>query len=131
MYRRGTVFLRNSLDTGVADIEYYFGIPGDQPFVGDFDTDGIDELGLYRQSDGLSYLKMEHRTGIADTVFPFAIPGDYPIAGDWDSDGMASVGVFRAAEHKFLLRNQHGAGPPADEFWMGRSTWLPVTGSTR
>jgi len=76
-------------------------------------------------------LKLEHRTGIADTGFPFAIPGDYPIAGDWDSDGVANVGVFRPAEHKFLLRNQHCAGPPADEFWMGRSTWLPVTASAR
>ena len=131
VYRRGAVFLRNSLDTGAADIEYYFGLPGDQPFVGDFDADGIDEIGLYRQSDGLSYLKMEHRTGIADTGFPFAVPGDYPIAGDWDGDGVANVGAFRPAEHKFLLRNQHGAGTPADEFWMGRSTWLPVTASTR
>ena len=46
--------LRNTLDTAVADLGYFFGAPGDVPFVGDFDGDGIDEVGLYRPSSGLT-----------------------------------------------------------------------------
>jgi hypothetical protein len=32
--------------------QFYFGNPGDLPFAGDWDCDGVDTPGLYRQSDG-------------------------------------------------------------------------------
>ncbi|MDH3731379.1 MAG: hypothetical protein OES13_09715, partial [Acidimicrobiia bacterium] len=31
---------------------FYYGNPGDVPFVGDWDCDGVDTPGLYRQADG-------------------------------------------------------------------------------
>src|SRR5690606_36093981 len=36
---------------------FYFGNPGDIAFSGDWDCDGTDTLGLYRQSDGYVYLR--------------------------------------------------------------------------
>ncbi|MCJ7781057.1 MAG: hypothetical protein MUQ27_09540, partial [Acidimicrobiia bacterium] len=35
---------------------FYFGNPGDYPMMGDWNCDGIDTPGLYRQSDGYVYL---------------------------------------------------------------------------
>ena len=40
--------------------------PGDVPFMGDWDCDGIDTPGLYRQSDGFVYLRNTNSQGVAD-----------------------------------------------------------------
>ena len=67
---------------------FYYGDPGDVPFVGDWDCDGIDTPGLYRQSDGFVYLRNSNTQGIADIRFFFGNPGDIPMAGDFDNDGL-------------------------------------------
>ena len=33
-----------------------YGVPGDEPFMGDWDCDGVNTPGLYRRSDGFAYL---------------------------------------------------------------------------
>ncbi|MGH8872427.1 MAG: hypothetical protein ACRDWS_10670, partial [Acidimicrobiia bacterium] len=38
-------------ENGVVN-SFFYGNPGDVPFVGDWNCDGIDTPGLYRQSDG-------------------------------------------------------------------------------
>jgi hypothetical protein len=37
---------------GAAQISFLFGNPGDKPVAGDWDGDGIDEVGLHRESTG-------------------------------------------------------------------------------
>jgi hypothetical protein len=44
-------------EDGVEATWFYYGNPGDSPFMGDWDCDGIDTPGLYRQSDGYAYLR--------------------------------------------------------------------------
>ena len=66
---------------------FYYGNPGDVPFLGDWDGDGIETPGLYRQSDGYVYLRNTNTQGIADIKFFFGNPGDVPLAGDFDGDG--------------------------------------------
>ena len=56
--------------------------PGEQPFVGDVDGDGIDEPALHRESTGLVYFRNTHTTGkIADRSFIFGDPGDVVVFG--------------------------------------------------
>src|SRR3990170_4317252 len=50
----GQWHLRNG--SGVV-ASFYFGNPGDYPIVGDWDCDGDDTPGIYRQSDGYVYLR--------------------------------------------------------------------------
>ncbi len=88
---------------------YYFGVPGDLPFVGDWNCDGIDTPGLYRQSDGYVYLRESNSQGIADIKFFFGIPGDMPVAGDFDGDGCDSVSIYRPSEGKFYIINRLGS----------------------
>ena len=52
--------LRNT--AGVVS-EFFYGDPGDYPFVGDWDCDGEDTPGLYRQSDGFAYLRNSQYAG--------------------------------------------------------------------
>ncbi len=78
----GITYMRNSNTGGVADISMIYGVAGDQSFAGDWDGDGIDSIGIYR--NGVFYLKNSNIQGVADLVFALGNPGDEPIAGDWD-----------------------------------------------
>lgn len=96
----GQVFIANHLGDegaglGRAEVMYYFGNPGDTPFAGDFDGDGIDTVGLHRVSTGFVYFRNSHTQGIADFSFFYGNPGDRIVAGDWSGTGVDTVGIFR------------------------------------
>jgi hypothetical protein len=95
---------------GAAEYSFIFGNPGDKPFVGDFDNNGIDTIGLHRESTGLVYFRNSNSTGIADNQFIYGDPGDKIVAGDWDGNGSDSIGVYRPANGIFYVRNSNSQG---------------------
>jgi hypothetical protein len=112
---------------------FYYGVPGDYGFMGDWDCDGIDTPGLYRQSDGYVYLRNSNTQGVADISFFFGNPGDVPLAGDFDGDGCDTVSIYRPSEARFYIINSLGSadtglgaaeysylfGNPGDKPFMG------------
>jgi glucose/arabinose dehydrogenase len=110
-----------------------YGNPGDVAFSGDWDCDGVDTPGLYRQSDGFAYLRNSNTTGIADVTFLFGNPGDVPLAGDFDGDGCDTLSIYRPAEARFYVINElgsAGAGLGAADFSFeyGNPGDVPVMG---
>jgi len=101
-----------SADGGLGDADYsfLFGNLGDKPFIGDFNGDGIDTIGLHRESTGLVYFRNSNTTGIADFQFIFGNPGDKLTAGDWDGDGDDTVAVYRPSNGMFYIRNSNTQG---------------------
>ena len=95
---------------GAADYSYGFGNPGDRPFTGDFDGDGIDTVGLYRQSTGFVYFRDSLSTGVADLSFFYGDPGDHIIAGDWDGDGDDTVAVYRPSNDRLYVNLDNSNG---------------------
>jgi hypothetical protein len=100
---------RQQVAAGSTSTEFYFGDPGDVPFSGDWDCDGDETPGLYRQSDGFVYLRNSNTQGIADIRFFFGNPGDLPISGDFNGDGCATVSIYRPSEQRFYVINTLGA----------------------
>ena len=49
---QGIWYLRNSVG---AVTSFFYGNPSDIPFMGDWDCDGVDTPGLFRQSDAFAY----------------------------------------------------------------------------
>ena len=84
------------------------------PIAGDWDGDGIDTPGIYRNVNGvMTFFLINNNTGgFADVSFGFGQPGDLPIAGDWDGNGTVTCGVYRPGNQTFLLRNANAAGSP-------------------
>ena len=130
-------YIINALGTnggglGPADYYFDFGNPGDQPFSGDFDADGFDEVGLHRASTGLVYFEDElipnAGGGQADHEFFFGNPGDRFVAGDWNTNGSDSPAVFRPANTTFYFRYTNTQGNADAQFTFGSPTWLPVAG---
>lgn len=110
LYRPSTgyAYVRNTNDTGMADVEWYIGIPGDRPMVGDWDGDGADSFGVYRSSEAMVYLRNGLSTGFADIEFMYGMDGDIPFAGNFNGDDTDDIGVFR--DGRAYIRFDYSAG---------------------
>jgi VCBS repeat-containing protein len=133
-----TFFIINALGAnegglGAAEFSYVFGDPGDKPFVGDFDGDGVETVGLHRESTGLVYFRNSHSQGNADAQFIFGDPGDRLIAGDWNADGAYSPALFRPSNTTMFFRYTNTQGNADNQFVpvSAGSTWLPIAGLVR
>ena len=71
-----------------------FGIPGGVPVVGDFNGDGIDEIGIFYKGEWLLDLNGNRRWDGDDLWAQLGTDGDKPIVGDWDGDGKDDIGVY-------------------------------------
>ncbi len=129
-YPSGAV--RGQLDGGPL-APFFFGDPGDEPFMGDWDGDGVSTPGMYRPSDGKVYLRNSNTPGLADIEYFFGDPDDVPLVGDWDGDGDDTVSLFRPSNSTVYIINKLGsgnAGIGAAEisFTFGNSTDQPFAG---
>jgi endonuclease YncB( thermonuclease family) len=132
----GRVYVINRLGAnegglGQAEVDYYFGNPGDKPFVGDFNNDGVDTVGLHRETTGFVYFRNSHTSGVADESFFYGDPGDQIITGRWAQNptpGPDTVGIFRPSQGTFYLRFSNTAGNADVEFQYGGPTMAPVAG---
>jgi hypothetical protein len=116
---------------GAADYSFLFGNVGDKPVVGDWDGDGVDEIGLHRETTGFFYYRNTLTTGVADGQFFFGDPGDRFVAGDWGVvDGTDTPAMFRPSNTTFYFRHTLTQGNADSQSpWPGAgSGWLPVAG---
>lgn len=104
---------------GAADHSFVFGNVGDTPFSGDFDGDGVTEVGLHRASSGFVYFRNTLDTGIADLQFFYGDPGDVILAGDWDGDGDDTVAVFRPSNGTLYVNLENAPGVADYELEIG------------
>lgn len=115
MYRptNGFAYLTNDWPrdgvVGSGEITFFFGGPGDQVFVGDWDGDGIDTLGISR--NGKMFLANTNATVFADMEFWFGTPTDIAFGGDPDGDGKDSVFLYRPSNGFTYFTNSTPVGP--------------------
>ncbi|MBP6820235.1 MAG: SBBP repeat-containing protein [Acidobacteria bacterium] len=134
-------FLRNSNDSGAANITLGFGQAGDIPVAGDWDGDGDDEPGVFRPSTGQFILRKNTNSLFCNFPFTctttlfFGQAGDLPIVGDWNGDGIDTVGVYRVINGNgtWLLSNSpnvDNTSPQVNvsQFVFGLAGQLPVAG---
>jgi hypothetical protein len=118
------------------DRQYNFGLSGDTPVSGDWNSDGRTEIGVFRNSTHLFYLDYNGNgawNGAAtDRQYNFGLSGDIPVTGDWNLDKKTEIGVFRNSTHLFYLDyNGNGAwnGASVDrQYNFGITGDKPVSG---
>jgi len=136
LYRpsEGRFYVINSLGVddgglGAAETDFVFGEPGDIPFSGDFDGDGIDTFGMRRPSTGTVFLRNSLASGAADTTFSLGDPGDVVLAGSWEQDAATdTVGLYRTSNATFYLRNDNSTGAADISRFYGARGLVPITG---
>jgi CSLREA domain-containing protein len=97
VYKDGVFSLRNTNNSGAADITAAFGgDAADLPVVGDWDGNGVDTIGVYRNSTGFFFLSDSNTAPAVNYTVLFGNPGDTPFAGRWDNTMSGSgIGVYR------------------------------------
>jgi hypothetical protein len=138
LYRPGDarVYVINELGAddggvGAAAFDFVFGNPGDTPFAGDFDGDGVDTVGLHRAATGLIYFRNELSSGVAESSFVYGNPGDRFVTGDWEGGpggGRDTVAMFRPSTGVFFVRYANAPGNADVQFSYGAEGMLPVAG---
>jgi hypothetical protein len=122
----GALYLKKPNTIGFADIVINYGLAGDYPVTGDWDGNGTDTIGVYR--NGTFLLRNSNTVGFADINFAFGAAGDQPVAGDWNGDGIDTIGVYRPSTGAFYLRNSNSAGAPDITFYLGNVGDVGIAG---
>lgn len=105
---------------------FYFGVPGDQPLLADWDCDGTETVGMYRPSNGFVYLRNSNTQGVAEIDFFYGVAGDVPLAGDWDGDGCDTLAIYRGGQ--VFVRNSLGTGVADYSYDFGIAGDRPFAG---
>ena len=113
---------------GAAEYSYLFGNPGDKPFTGDFNNDGIDTVGLHRESTGFMYFRNTNTTGVAHYQFYFGDPGDRLVAGNWLGNGEDYPAVYRPSNRTVYMRHSNTQGNADERYQWGEAPYIPVAG---
>ena len=129
-----TFYLRQAIDgscsTPVID-QLSFGDPStDQPLAMDTDGDGLDEVAVYRDSEGRFYVASGSPDSVGTVVeISFGTSGDVGISGNFDtSTPEDEVGVFRTSSGFGVFIIDEG-NPQPTEIAFGDSTDEPLVGN--
>jgi len=107
----------------IADQVFRFGNPNDTPIVGDWDGNGSETQGVWRQG---TFFLANTLGGAADLTFTYQLSTDVPVVGDWNGDGTTTVGVYRNGT--FLLKNSNSTGAADVTFAFGLAGDIPLAG---
>ncbi|MDX1745228.1 MAG: hypothetical protein R3324_04765 [Halobacteriales archaeon] len=117
-------FLSNDLRGGRADETFGYGLPNDEVFVGDWNGDGTDTLGVRRGA--WFYLKNDFLGGEADVVFKYGLEDDEVFVGDWNGDGVDTFSVRRG--RTFYVTNRLRGGDAESAFMYGLEGDVVIVG---
>jgi hypothetical protein len=129
----GQFWLNNQNDGSAPEYVFSFGnFCNDRPVAGDWNGDGIDNIGLFGPNGHWGLMNC-HCGGTAAYDFYYGQTSDIPIAGDWNADGIDTVGLgynSGCCEAGWALINYNTGGTPSyPAFAFGSSTDRRVTGN--
>lgn len=104
------------------------------PVAGDWNGDGIDDVGLFDPGLREFHLWVKEDSGgwtsLPSFEHPMAGQGGWPLAGNWDGVGGDEVGLYLPEENRFQLLQANAPDAAVSDFaidrWSTEGFWLPV-----
>lgn len=110
--KKGHWYVRDRF--GNVTIVFKFGTETGRPVVGDFNGDGIDEIGIFDNGNWYIDIDGNGMWTKDDLWAQLGAEGDQPIVGDWDGDGKADIGIFGPRWGGDYNALEHEPGLPSD-----------------
>lgn len=107
-----TFVLRSWQVSGGSLQEVQWGQPGDVPISGDFDGDGLNDLAVYRPTNGRWEIKLSGTTINQNYIRNWGAPGDIPVAADYNGDNRDDIAVFRPSTGEWYITHSTGTNTP-------------------
>jgi serine-aspartate repeat-containing protein C/D/E len=129
-YGRRTMKLtsQGQVRADLIDHVFHFGVHGDTAVVGDWNGDGVRNIGVFRAGRWHLDMDGDGRWSKADRVLSFGQPGDIPVVGDFNGNGIDQIGVYRRGTW-ILDANENGEMDAHDRvFELGGAEDRPVVG---
>jgi hypothetical protein len=114
--------------TAPVTFTFSLGQNGDTPVAGDWDGDGKDNVGVYRDANSTWFLSNTFNGTVDFTPVIFGNINTRPIAGDWNGDGVDTIGVFNQVTGVMALNNAIIAGDGEIVFNFGQAGDIPLAG---
>ncbi len=110
------------------DHVFQYGAERDKPVTGDWNGDGVSNIGVFR--DGTWYLDRDGdgRWSPSDEVVEYGREGDLPVVGDWTGDGTDKLGVYRQGEWHLDTNGDRILDARDKVFRLGGADDVPVVG---
>lgn len=111
----------------VIDHVFAFGQEGDVAISGDFNGDGITQIGIFNNGTWTIDSNGDGRLDTRDQRFQFGQAGDIPVVGDFDGDGIADLAIYRAGRW-YIDTNGNRQLDAADRIFEMEGEGYPVAG---
>lgn len=111
---------------GAALDDLLFGSEDAIPVSGDWDGDGIADIGVFLDGDWYLDLDGNGRWSAGDLWAQLGSRDDLPVTGDWDGDGKTDIGIYGPAWPRDPHAIEREAGMPDVANWPG-----PIEGKAK
>ncbi len=110
------------------DHVFFYGTPGDHAVVGDWNGDGIDTIGVFRNGMWRRDADGDGERTDRDHAHRFGQHGDKPLSGDFNGDGIEEMAIFRDGTW-YIDTNNNGVIDNDDlVLKLGEAGDIPVVG---
>lgn len=110
------------------DHVFHVGRAGGRPVAGDWNGDGIQTVGVFKNGTWFLDWDGDGRLTSHDKSIRFGQSNDTPVVGDFNGDGIDEIGIYRSGTW-ILDTNSNGKQDRHDEvFRLGNAMEVPVTG---
>ena len=118
----------SKMRSDVIDHVFQYGTKGDIAVTGDWNGDGINTIGIFRNGAWFLDIDGDGRWSDGDQMFHFGQEGDIPVVGDWTGDGVSKVGLYRHGAFHLDTNNNHQIDAQDKVFELGSPGDKPVVG---
>ncbi len=127
-HRKLKIHANGKTRADLIDHVFRFGSQQDLPVTGDWNGDGVRNIGVFNNGDWKLDTDGDGRLTARDSVRQFGRQGDLPVVGDFNGDGIEQLGVFRGGTW-MIDSNGNGELEVTDKvFELGTAGDKPVVG---